>query len=113
MDYDAGLSRRKFLATAASAGGSVLLGSSPLRAAADAADPRLAQVKAKTVAIDMHNHIFSGAAGLSLPDPAAAPQSSLTDELKKAGLTAVVAGYKIPFDPNAKPGETYAKLLDY
>jgi membrane dipeptidase len=113
MNHRRGLSRRKFLTTAACAGGAVLLESSGLRATADAMDPRMAQVKAKTIAIDMHNHIFSGAAGLSLPGPEAGAPRSLVDEMKKAGLTAAVAGYKIPFDPNAKPGETHAKLLDY
>jgi membrane dipeptidase len=103
-------SRRKFLTNSAGVAGTALLAPEWLRAAEDAVDPRLVQVKAKTVAIDMHNHIFSGAAGLTVP---AAGGTPLTDELKRAGLTGVVAGYKIPFDPNARPGETNAKLLEY
>jgi membrane dipeptidase len=107
-----GLSRRDFLATAAGAGGAALLAPAWLNAATDT---RMAQVKAKTIAIDMHNHIFSGAAGLSstIGKPGEAPPPSLAEQLKLGGFTAVVAGYKIPFDPNAKPGETNAKLLDW
>lgn len=115
--HDSGISRRKFLATAAGVGGAALLGPAWLEAAAEADDARLAQAKAKTVAIDMHNHVFSGAAGLGspmgrLPEPEPG-QPLLSEQLKQAGLTAVVAGYKIPFDPNAKPGETHQKLLSY
>jgi len=131
---DSSLSRRTFLTTAAGAGSAALLGPAWLgpvlldtlatpKAAAESVDPRMAQVKAKTIAIDMHNHIFSGAAGLgptatnaAQPGSAAAPSLPallLTDQLKFGGFTAVVAGYKIPFDPNAKPGETNEKLLRY
>ena len=111
MKDDAGVSRRKFLTTAAGASGAALLGSQWLQAVAEAVDPRLAQVKRMTIAIDMHNHIFSGAAGLGAPtSPSpgqeAPPPLLLAEQLRLAGLTAVVAGYKIPFDPNAKPGET-------
>jgi membrane dipeptidase len=111
-----GLSRRKFIATAVGAGGAALLRPAWLNAAghavagqaADDIDPRLAQVKATTIAIDMHNHVFS-----AMPRPGDGTTPGLTEQLKRAGLTAIVAGYKIPFDPNAKPGETNVKLLNY
>ena len=114
-ENDPALSRRRFLATAAGVGGAALFAPAWLNAAAD---PRMAKVKAKTIAIDMHNHIFSGAAGLSLPvskgpQPGEVPQPQLSEQLKLAGFTAVVAGYKIPFDPNAQPGETNVKLLEW
>ncbi len=71
-----------------------------------------------TIAIDMHNHVFSGVGGLGLPmatppgaDPL--PPLHLAEEIKKAGFTAVVAGYKIPFDANARPGETNVKFLTW
>ena len=110
-----GLSRREFLSTAAGAGGAALLAPAWLKAATLSSDPRMAQVKAKTIAIDMHNHIFSGAAGLRLPagKPGEAPLPSLSEQLKLGGFTAVVAGYKIPFDPNARPGETNGKLHNW
>jgi membrane dipeptidase len=115
---DSGLSRRRFLTTAAGAGGAALLGPTWLQAASETVDPRLAPVKRTTIAIDMHNHIFSGAAGLGAPTsqtpgPEAGPPLLLSEQIKLAGLTAAVAGYKIPFDPNAKPGETNEKLLSY
>jgi len=109
------LSRRKFLTTAACGGGALLLHPEWLRAAAESDnndDPRLAQVKRMTISIDMHNHVFSGAAGLSSPSDQT-PALLLSEQLKQAGFTAVVAGYKIPFDPNARPGETNVKFLSW
>jgi membrane dipeptidase len=113
-----GLSRRKFMTAAAGAGGAALLGPAWLKAATEAVDPRLEQIKRMTIAIDMHNHVFSGAAGLGLPaGQSSAPDAGapllISDQLKLGGFTAVVAGYKIPFDPNAKPGETNVKFLSY
>jgi membrane dipeptidase len=115
-------SRRRFIITAACAGGAAVTPTTWLQAAAAAvpnsADPRLAQIKRTTITIDMHNHIFSGVGGLGLPmavPPGAEPRPPLllADEIRKAGFTAVVAGYKIPFDATAKPGETNVKFLSW
>ena len=51
-------SRRKFLPTAVGAGGATLLRPVWLNAAADEADPRVTQVMAGTIGIDMHNHVY-------------------------------------------------------
>jgi len=55
-----GLSRRKFLTTAA---GAVAM----LHAAGDGAahedDPRIAQVMSGTIGIDMHNHVYPAGTG--------------------------------------------------
>lgn len=142
------LSRRKFLTSIVAAGSGALIAPAWLQAAADVSDPRMAQVKRMTIAIDMHNHIFSGAAGIGgsaiqpqggqraggqpstgqapggqapmgqppggqPPAPNPGPPLSLAEEIKKGGFTAVVAGYKIPYDAKAKPGETNEKLLKY
>lgn len=116
---DDGVSRRAFLA-AACAAGSMLISGEWLRAAeslaARGSDPRLAQIKRANIIIDMHNHIFSGAGGLGVPmtpPPGAEPRPplQLAEEMRKAGFAAVVAGYKIPFDAKARPGETNEKFL--
>lgn len=52
------LSRRNFLTTAATAGSAMLLSPAWLHALADEADPRIVQVLSKTIAIDMHNHVY-------------------------------------------------------
>jgi membrane dipeptidase len=120
IDHD--LSRRTFLTAAACASGAALMPTGWLHAASAAAatggDPHLVQIRRTTVAIDMHNHVFSGVGGLGLPmatPPGAEPLPPLllAEEMRKAGFTAVVAGYKIPFDANAKPGETNVKFLSW
>jgi hypothetical protein len=51
-------SRRKFLTTAVGASGATLLRPVWLNAAADEVDPRVTQVMAGTIGIDMHNHVY-------------------------------------------------------
>ena len=53
MQYAAASSRRQFLTTLA--GAATLLRPYPLRAAEP--DPRLTQVLARTIAVDMHSHV--------------------------------------------------------
>src|SRR5580704_16593552 len=114
---DSNLSRRSFLTAATGVAGLALFRPEWLHAASAAApndgevDPRVEQVKRMTISIDMHNHVFSGTAGLgaasggssTMNEPNAGPPLLLADQFKQAGMTAVVAGYKIPFDPNAQP----------
>ena len=108
-------SRRRFLTTAMEAGGAMLLGPAWLHAGADAVDPRLAQVLAKTIGIDMHNHVYP--AGTE-PHPNGQPQEQaqtpgllLAEELRKSGLSAVCASFVLDFAPNHKPGDARDKYL--
>jgi len=52
--------RREFLTGAVGANVAVLLAPEWLRAQADTEDPRVAEVLAGTIGIDMHNHVTPG-----------------------------------------------------
>lgn len=116
----AGLSRRDFLATATAAGGALLLlGPAWQRrvAAADGPpDPRIAGVMARTIAVDMHNHVYppgtetrQGWGGGR--DDESGPAQSLAQALKRSGLTAVCAAYVLDFAGNRKPGDARDNFL--
>ncbi len=103
------------------AGSAMLLGPAWLHAAADGADPRLAQIMSRTIGIDMHNHVYP--AGTE-PHPQngqpqqqeeqrQAPGLSLAEELKGSGLTAVCASFVLDFAPNRKPGDARDKYLGW
>jgi membrane dipeptidase len=89
-----------------------------LSAAAEGVDPRVAQVMARTVGIDMHNHVYP--AGTE-PHPHGqpprqeeqqqGPDLSIADELKQSGLTAVCASYVLDFAQNDKPGDAQENFL--
>ena len=56
------LTRREFLTGAVGANVAVLLAPEWLRAQTDTEDPRVAEVLAGTIGIDMHNHVTPGGA---------------------------------------------------
>ena len=117
---DFSLSRREFLTTAMAAGGAVLLEPAWIHAAADAADPRLAQVLSRTIGIDMHNHVYPAGTEphpQNGPPPQQEPQPraalSLAEEIKRSGLTAVCASFVLDFAPNGKPGDARDRYLGW
>src|SRR4051812_30333423 len=78
-------SRRSFLRVS---GGAILLGPAWLKAsgwAADAVDPRVGEIVAKTIGIDTHNHIDVPLADPEMPGP----DIDLRGEMKRAGLSAI------------------------
>jgi membrane dipeptidase len=98
-----------------------------LRAAAEPGDARLAGVLAKTVAIDMHNHVYPagtephphhGAQGGPQGGPSAQEESHaaehwIGEELKRAGLAAVCASFVLDFAANDKPGDARVNFLNW
>ena len=91
-------SRRGFLTTLAA--GSTLLRPRSLNAAET--DPRLAQVLASTISIDLHSHV-----GIPFGKPnAPLPQFDLPGEMKRTGFSAVIQTYEVDSVP-AAPGEDY------
>jgi membrane dipeptidase len=117
------LSRREFLTTALGAGGAMLLGPAGFAAVADGIEPRLAKVMSGIIGIDMHNHVYP--AGTE-PHPQHGPQEgppprqeehpqtpdlSMSEEIKRSGLTAVCASFVLDFAQNDKPGDARDNYL--
>ena len=115
------LSRRQFLTTAVGAGGAMLLGPAWMNAEADEVDPRVAKVMAKTLGIDMHNHVYPAGTephpqpGQPSPQELSpqAPGLSVSEELKRSGFTAVCASFVLDFAPSAKPGDARNNFLHW
>ncbi|HEY9127968.1 MAG TPA: membrane dipeptidase, partial [Acidobacteriaceae bacterium] len=82
---------------------------------------RIAPVLEKTIAIDMHNHVYPTGTephpqfGPSPqgPPPQEPPSLPLGEELKQSGLTAVCAAITIDFAPNKKPGDARDYFLHW
>jgi membrane dipeptidase len=110
---DVCFSRRKFLTTAMGAGGAALLGPAWRCAAADGVDPRLASVLSKTIAIDMHNHVYPKGTEPHRDGEPQAPGLSLAEELKHSGLTAVCTSFVLDSWPNQKPGDARDRYLSW
>src|ERR1700722_411733 len=120
-DKSCSLSRREFLTIAAGAGGAMLLGPAWMNAAADGVDPRVAQVMSKTIAIDMHNHVYPAGTEphprqgqpSQQEKPPQGPGLSVAEELKSSGLTAVCASFVLDFAPYTKPGDARDNFLHW
>jgi membrane dipeptidase len=93
-----------------------------LNAAADDADPRIAQVMSKTIGVDMHNHVYPagtephpqrGGQPRRQEEQQPGPELSLADELKRSGLTAVCASFVLDFAQNDKPGDARDNFLHW
>ena len=73
---------------------------------AEESDPRVAEIVAKTIAVDMHNHVqihFAKTPADARPDPVV----DLADEIKKAGFTAVCQTFNVDTLPNIEAGDYY------
>ncbi len=93
--------RREFLAGTVGANIAALLAPEWLRAQADAEDPRVAQVLAGTIGIDIHNHVTPAGQGRSrVRRGNRQPQADLdlADEIKRSGFTAVCAAFRLDFN---------------
>jgi membrane dipeptidase len=102
--------RREFLAGAVGANVAVLLAPEWLRAQANTEDPRIADILSGTIGIDMHNHVTPGGARQEQGRKEQQKSQSnldLADEIKRSGLTAVCAAFRLDF--NAR--EPYATFL--
>jgi membrane dipeptidase len=97
-------SRRKFLMALTATGGAMLLGPGPLEAAE--IDPRVAQIVASTIAVDMHSHVqirFVKDAPSASPDP----DLDLAGEMKRAGFSAICGTYNVDTISSGESGDYY------
>src|ERR1700722_10520668 len=85
MEFQASGSRRQFLSTVALTAGTAILLRSRLGWAAGKTDPRVADIVAKTIGIDTHNHIDVPLTAAETPGP----NIDLAGELKRSGLSAI------------------------
>ena len=69
MEFQASGSRRQFLSAVAMTAGAAILLRSRLGWAADKTDPRVADIVAKTIGIDTHNHIDVPLTAAETPGP--------------------------------------------
>lgn len=110
------------------------------KAQGEGVDARVAQVLDKTIGIDMHNHVYpsgtepqrGGGGGCrgrgggpgsppqqeqgqrqSQGDQQQARDLSLSDELRRSGLSAVCASFVLDFAPNEKPGDALSNYLNW
>lgn len=71
--------------------------------AAEVTDPRLADILAKTIGIDTHNHIDVPLTEAEMPGP----DIDLKGEMKESGLSAIC----MTFATDYRPGDTYDRFL--
>jgi len=102
MEFQANGSRRQFLSTVAMTAGAILL-RPPLGWAADITDPRVADIVAKTIGIDTHNHIDVPLTATETQEP----NMDLAGELKRSGLSAIC----MTFATDYQTGDAYDRFL--
>jgi membrane dipeptidase len=103
MEFQASVSRRQFLSTVAMTAGAAILLRPRLGWAADITDPRVADVVAKTIGIDTHNHIDVPLTAAEMPGP----NIDLAGEMKRSGLSAIC----MTFATDYQPGDAYDRFL--
>jgi membrane dipeptidase len=103
MEFQTSSSRRQFLsAVAMTAGAAIVLRSRP-GWAADMTDPRVADIVAKTIGIDTHNHIDVPLTAAEMPGP----DIDLSGEMRRSGLAAIC----MTFATEYQPGDAYDRFL--
>lgn len=101
MGFPASGARRQFLSTVARAAGAAILPRSGCPA--DAIDPRVADIVAKTIGIDTHNHVDVPLTAAEMPGP----DMDLSGEMKRSGLSAIC----MTFATDYQPGDAYDRFL--
>lgn len=103
MEFQAAGSRRQFLSTVAVTAGAAILLRPRSGRAADITDPRVADIVAKTIGIDTHNHIDVPLTAAEMPGP----DIDLAGEMKRSGLSAIC----MTFATDYQPGDAYDRFL--
>ena len=103
MNFQTNGSRRRFLFTVAKTAGAAIMLRPRLGWAADVIDPRVADIVAKTIGIDTHNHVDVPLTVAEMPGP----DIDLTGEMKRSGLSAIC----MTFATDYQPGDAYDRFL--
>lgn len=98
-----GARRRQFLSTVAMATGAAILLRPRSGWAADETDYRVADIVAKTIGVDAHNHIDVPLTSAEMPGP----DIDLAGEMKRSGLSAIC----MTFATDYQPGDAYDRFL--
>jgi membrane dipeptidase len=99
-------SRRKFVTTVTGAGAALMF--HPLWSwAMGDADSKVAAIVAKTMGIDVHNHIDVPLDGGALPS-----KVDLAGEMRRSGLTAIVMTFATDYKRDVLPGEAYQRFIN-
>lgn len=102
-----GWSRRKFIATVTGTGGAIIL--NPLSSwAGSQIDPRVAEIVARTIGIDTHNHVDVPLNAAELPGP----KVDLSSGMKKSGLSAICMTFAVDYQKLTKEGEAYERFIN-
>src|SRR5580700_3280807 len=103
MEFQPSGSRRQFLSSIAMTAGATILLRPRLGCAADKTDPRVADIVAKTIGIDTHNHIDVPLTAAEMPGP----NIDLAGEMKRSGLSAIC----MTFATDYQPGDAYDRFV--
>ena len=103
MEFQASGPRRQFLSAVAMTAGAAILLRSRLGWAADKTDPRVADIVAKNIGIDTHNHIDVPLTAAETPGPII----DMAGELKRSGLSAIC----MTFATDYQTGDAYDRFL--
>jgi membrane dipeptidase len=103
MEFQVSGSRRRFLSSAAMTAGAAILLRPRLGWAAEITDPRVADIVAKTVGIDTHNHVDVPLTAAEMPGP----NIDLAGEMKRSGLSAIC----MTFATDYQAGDAYDRFV--
>src|SRR6201996_7407195 len=103
MRFQSSGSRRQFLSAVAMTAGPATLLRPCAGWAADITDPRVADIVAKTIGIDTHNHIDVPLTADEMPGP----NIDLAGEMKRSGLSAIC----MTFATDYQQGDAYNRFL--
>ena len=103
MEFQASGSRRQFLSSVAMTAGAAILLRPRLDWAVDITDPRVADIVAKSIGIDTHNHIDVPLSAAETPGP----NIDLASEMELSGLSAIC----MTFATDYQAGDAYDRFL--
>lgn len=99
--------RRRFISNMTAAGATFML--SPLFSLSKSyQDPRIAEIVARTIGIDTHNHIDVPLVSDELPGP----KVDLAGEIRNSGLSAICMTFAVDYQKLSHEGEPYDRFIN-